>query len=151
MKSTLRISLKSGERIFINGAVLRVDRKVALEFLNDVTFLLENHVLQPEQATTPLKQLYFIAQMMLINPEGAQQSMVMFRKSISMLLTCFQNEEVLAELKRIDGMVSTGRAFDALKAIRGLYPIEEKILNNEEITPAAVEQIRKEIAPWSAR
>ncbi len=151
MKSTLRISLKSGERIFINGAVLRVDRKVALEFLNDVTFLLENHVLQPEQATTPLKQLYFIAQMILINPDGAQQSMVMFRKSISMLLTCFQNEEVLAELKRVDGMVSTGRAFDALKAIRGLYPIEEKILNNEEMTPAAVEQIRKEIAPWSAR
>lgn len=151
MKSTLRISLKSGERIFINGAVLRVDRKVALEFLNDVTFLLENHVLQPEQATTPLKQLYFIAQMILINPEGAQQSMVMFRKSISMLLTCFSNEEVLAELKRIDGMVSTGRAFDALKAIRGLYPIEEKILSDEEMTPAAVEQIRKEIAPWSAR
>ncbi|MCD2172720.1 flagellar biosynthesis repressor FlbT [Rhizobium sp. C4] len=151
MKSTLRISLKSGERIFINGAVLRVDRKVALEFLNDVTFLLENHVLQPEQANTPLKQLYFIAQMMLINPEGAQQSMVMFRKSITMLLSCFQNEEVLAELKRIDGMVSTGRAFDALKAIRSLYPIEEKILNDEEMTPAAVEQIRKEIAPWSAR
>ena len=42
MKSTLRISLKSGERIFINGAVLRVDRKVALEFLNDVTFLLDD-------------------------------------------------------------------------------------------------------------
>jgi flagellar protein FlbT len=151
MKSTLRISLKSGERIFINGAVLRVDRKVALEFLNDVTFLLENHVLQPEQATTPLKQLYFIAQMMLINPEGVQQSMAMFRKSITMLLSCFRNEEVLAELKRIDGMVSTGRAFDALKAIRALYPIEEKILNDEELSPAAVEQIRKEIAPWSAR
>lgn len=50
MKSTLRISLKSGERIFVNGAVLRVDRKVAVEFLNDVTFLLENHVLQPEDA-----------------------------------------------------------------------------------------------------
>jgi flagellar protein FlbT len=148
MKSTLRISLKSGERIFINGAVLRVDRKVAIEFLNDVTFLLENHVLQPEGATTPLKQLYFIAQMMLINPEGYEQSMLMFRKSIVMLLACFQNEEVLAELKRIDGMVTSGRAFDALKAIRSLYPIEEKILSNAEMTPATIEQIRKEIAPW---
>ncbi|TWF53380.1 flagellar biosynthesis repressor FlbT [Neorhizobium alkalisoli] len=148
MKSTLRISLKSGERIFINGAVLRVDRKVALEFLNDVTFLLENHVLQPEDATTPLRQLYFIAQMMLINPEGKEQSMTLFRKSVAMLLTCFQDEEVLAELKRVDGMVASGRAFDALKAIRGLYTIEDRILNNHEITPATVEQIRKEIAPW---
>lgn len=148
MKSTLRISLKAGEKIFINGAVLRVDRKVALEFLNDVTFLLENHVLQPEEATTPLRQLYFIAQMILINPEGKEQSAAMFRKSITMLLTCFKNEEVLAELKRIDGLVSTGRAFDALKAIRSLYPIEDGILNNQEMHPTMVEQIRKEIAPW---
>jgi len=148
MKSTLRISLKSGERIFINGAVLRVDRKVALEFLNDVTFLLENHVLQPDQATTPLRQLYFIAQMMLINPEGRDQSMAMFRKSIIMLLNCFQNEEILAELKRVDAMVSSGRAFDALKAIRSLYAVEDKILNNDEMSPATIEQIRKEIAPW---
>ena len=89
MKSSLRISLKSGEKIFINGAVLRVDRKVSLEFMNDVTFLLENHVLQPEDASTPLRQLYFIAQMMLINPEGADQSMIMFKKSVMMLLNCF--------------------------------------------------------------
>ncbi|KQV43875.1 MULTISPECIES: flagellar biosynthesis repressor FlbT [unclassified Rhizobium] len=148
MKSTLRISLKSGERIFVNGAVLRVDRKVAVEFLNDVTFLLENHVLQPEDATTPLKQLYFIAQMILINPEGAEQSTAMFRKSVVMLVNCFKNEEVIAELKRIDGMVMQGRAFDALKAIRGLYPIEDRILNNQEMAPATIEQIRKEIAPW---
>ena len=148
MKSTLRISLKSGERIFINGAVLRVDRKVALEFLNDVTFLLENHVLQPEDATTPLRQLYFIAQMMLINPEGKEQSLTLFRKSVAMLLTCFHDDEILAELKRIDGMVASGRAFDALKAIRSLYPTEDRVLNNQEITPATIEQIRKEIAPW---
>ncbi len=148
MKSTLRISLKSGERIFINGAVLRVDRKVALEFLNDVTFLLENHVLQPEEATTPLRQLYFIAQMMLINPEGKEQSMSLFRKSVSMLLNCFQNDEILSELKQIDAMVASGRVFDALKAIRGLYPVEDRVLNEQQMTPETVEQIRKEIAPW---
>ncbi|WP_377294052.1 flagellar biosynthesis repressor FlbT [Rhizobium sp. SG2393] len=148
MKSTLRISLKSGERIFVNGAVLRVDRKVAIEFLNDVTFLLENHVLQPEDANTPLKQLYFIAQMILINPEGAEQSTAMFRKSVIMLLNCFRNDEVLAELKRIDGLVASGRAFDALKAIRGLYATEDRILNSEEMPAATIEQIRREIAPW---
>lgn len=148
MKSTLRISLKSGEKIFINGAVLRVDRKVSLEFLNDVTFLLENHVLQLEDTTTPLRQLYFIVQMMLINPEGASQSMIMFKKSITMLLASFTNDEILAELKRIDAVVTSGRPFDALKAIRSLYPIEERILSTQEITPAVREQIRREIAPW---
>lgn len=148
MKSTLRLSLKSGEKIFVNGAVLRVDRKVSIEFLNDVTFLLENHVLQPEDTTTPLRQLYFIAQMILINPEGKEQSLALFRKSITMLLSCFRNEEIRAELKRIDAQVSSGRTFDALKAIRGLYPAEETILNSNEITPAVVKELRREIAPW---
>ena len=148
MKSTLRISLKSGEKIFINGAVLRVDRKVSLEFLNDVTFLLENHVLQLEDTTTPLRQLYFIVQMMLINPEGAEQSKAMFKRSIALLLASFQHDEVLAELKRIDAVVTSGRPFDALKAIRALYPLEEQILAAHEITPAARESMRREMAPW---
>ncbi|HLP69621.1 MAG TPA: flagellar biosynthesis repressor FlbT [Rhizobium sp.] len=148
MKSTLRLSLKSGEKIFVNGAVLRVDRKVSIEFLNDVTFLLENHVLQPEETTTPLRQLYFIAQMMLINPDGKEQSLVLFRKSVTMLLTCFQSEEIRAELKRIDVLVSSGRPFDALKAIRALYPAEEVILNSNEIAPAVVTELRREIAAW---
>lgn len=148
MKSTLRISIKSGERIFINGAVLKADRKVSLEFLNDVTFLLENHVIQPEDAKTPLRQLYFIVQMMLINPEGIEHSTAMFRKSIVMLLTCFKNAEILAELKRVDGLVGQGRPFDALKAIRSLFPIEDGILDTSEMTPATMQRISKEMAPW---
>ena len=39
-------------------------------------------------------------------------------------------------------------AWAALKAIRGLYPIEDRILNNQEMAPATIEQIRREIAPW---
>lgn len=148
MKSSLRISLKTGEKIFINGAVLRVDRKVGLEFLNDVTFLLENHVLQPEDATTPLRQLYFIVQMMLINPEGAEQSQAMFKKSVVMLLNCFSSEQILTELKHIDAMVTEGRVFESLKAIRALYKIEEEILNNQQMPVETLEDIRKEIAPW---
>ncbi len=67
MKNTLKISLKPNEKIYVNGAVIRTDRKVTLEFLNDVQFLLENHVLQPEDASTPLRQLYFIVQVMLMS------------------------------------------------------------------------------------
>ena len=52
MKKAMQLSLRAGERIYVNGAVLRVDRKVTLELLNDATFLLENQVMQAEQAIT---------------------------------------------------------------------------------------------------
>ena len=66
--ASLKLSLRAGERLFLNGAVLRVDRKTQVELLNDVTFLLESHVMQAADTKTPLRQLYFILQMMLIDP-----------------------------------------------------------------------------------
>ena len=68
----MNITLRAGERIYINGAVLRVDRKATLELMNDATFLLETHVMQAEDATTPLRQIYFVVQVMLMDPASAR-------------------------------------------------------------------------------
>jgi flagellar biosynthesis repressor protein FlbT len=128
MKNPLKITLRPGEKIYINGAVVKTDRKVALEFLNDVQFLLENHVLQAEDATTPLRQLYFIVQVMLMNPEGASEARDMFRRSLASLLASFRSEQVLAALKDIDRLVGEEHVYEALRAIRTLYRAEEEIL-----------------------
>ena len=55
----MNITLRAGERFFINGAVIRIDRKATIELLNDVTFLLENHVMQAGDATTLTRQNLF--------------------------------------------------------------------------------------------
>ncbi|WP_157016379.1 flagellar biosynthesis repressor FlbT [Mesorhizobium xinjiangense] len=127
-KSSLKISLKANEKIYINGAVVRVDRKTSIEFLNDVQFLLENHVLQAEQATTPLRQLYFIVQVILMSPGDASQARDMFRKSLSLLLANFSNEQILGTLKQVDRLVAEDQVYEALKMIRGLFAIEDEIL-----------------------
>ncbi|TGR95006.1 flagellar biosynthesis repressor FlbT, partial [bacterium M00.F.Ca.ET.191.01.1.1] len=84
MTNTLKISLKPNEKIYINGAVIRVDRKVTIELMNDVQFLLESHVIQADQASSPLRQLYFILQVMLMNPASACEARDMFRRSLPM-------------------------------------------------------------------
>lgn len=138
MKNTLKITLKANEKIYVNGAVIRSDRKVSLEFLNDVTFLLEGHVLQPEDATTPLRQLYFIVQVMLMNPEGAIEARDMLRRSLPLLLACFSDEQIRAALKHIDQQVAEGHVFEALKAIRSLYPMEAAILEKGGPRPTTI-------------
>jgi flagellar protein FlbT len=129
MKNTLKISLKANEKIYINGAVVRVDRKVAMELLNDTQFLLENHVLQPEGATTPLRQLYFIVQIMLMNPGGCGDARDMFRRTLPLLLDSFRDEHIRSRLKQVDQLVGEGHVYEALKAIRALYPLEHTIMN----------------------
>jgi flagellar biosynthesis repressor protein FlbT len=132
MKS-LRISLRAGERIYVNGAVLQPDRKVSLEFLNDVVFLLESHVIQAEETTTPLRQLYFIAQTMLMEPASAPATLKLFEASYALLQSSFENEEILAGLTKARDLVVADRVYEALKVIRVLFPLEAAILGKQDV------------------
>ena len=132
MSNTLKISLKPNEKIYINGAVVRVDRKVTIELMNDVQFLLESHVLQPSEASTPLRQLYFMVQVMLMDPLGAPQAREMFRRSLPMLIASFDNQDICKGLKQIDRMVGEDHIYEALKAIRSLYPLERRALGGND-------------------
>ncbi|MEQ1954256.1 flagellar biosynthesis repressor FlbT [Mesorhizobium sp. CN2-181] len=130
MKPTLKISLKPNEKIYLNGAVVRADRKVTIELLNDVQFLLESHVIQAAEASTPLRQLYFMVQIMLMEPEGAAQAREMFRKSLPLLIAGFENPQISSALKQVDALVAEGSVFEALKTIRSLYGLEAKAMGH---------------------
>lgn len=137
MTASIRITLQPGERIFINGAVLRVDRKVSLEFLNEVTFLLENHVMQAEEATTPLRQLYFVLQAALMDPASKAQTLSLFRIMHAALLSSFDDPAVLTELKFIDALAAGGKPFEALKRLRALFSREAEQKPKAEVEELA--------------
>lgn len=146
MRGRIQITLKPGERIYINGAVLRVDRKVMIELLNDVTFLLENHVMQPEAATTPLRQLYFIVQSMLIDPANADTTKELFNTSHALISAHFSNPDILAGLEQARSLIDQDKVFDALKTIRTLLPIEEDVLECSKKTQRKYNQEKREVA-----
>lgn len=139
--SSLRIFLRPGEKVFLNGAVLRADRKVSLEVLNDVSFLLESHVLQAHETTTPLRQLYFIIQAILINPADAADARNLYRHSHDLLTETVTNAQMRAALSAVDDCMREERTFEALKIIRQLYPIEEEILTG---AAAPVQSLERE-------
>jgi flagellar protein FlbT len=122
----MNITLRAGERLYINGAVIRVDRKATIELLNDVTFLLENHVMQADQATTPLRQIYFAVQVMLMDPGATAAATTLSRRLMESALQAFENPMIVAGLNTIAGQIERGRNFEALKALRALFPLEEK-------------------------
>jgi len=124
----MKIALKSGERLFLNGAVIRAERKTSIELLNDAVFLLESHVLQPEEATTPLKQLYFILQTMIMDPASAPAAKDMFHLVMASVSGAFSSPDVLEQLGEVEDLAKNERWFEAMKTVRSLYPIEARLM-----------------------
>lgn len=125
----MQVHLKRGEKIYVNGAVLRVDRRASIEFLNDVDFLLENHVIQAEEAKSPLRQLYFVVQTMLIDPENAGMTHQLYVHLAHRLTQAASTPEILDAVTKAGERVSAGKYFDALKQLRAAFPVEDRLLS----------------------
>jgi flagellar biosynthesis repressor protein FlbT len=124
----MNITLRAGERFFINGAVIRIDRKASIELLNEVTFLLENHVMQAEDATTLIRQIYFAVQIMLMDPTAAASAAPLAHSLVESALGAYGAPELTAGLRGVAASLLRGRNFEALKALRSLFALEDKEL-----------------------
>ncbi|WP_380874035.1 putative flagellum biosynthesis repressor protein FlbT [Sphingomonas sp. DBB INV C78] len=64
----LRITLRDGEKIIVNGAVLRAVGRTELAVENNVALLRGRDVMNPDEANTPARRLYFACMMAYIDP-----------------------------------------------------------------------------------
>ena len=122
----MNLTLRTGEKLYINGGVIRVDRKVTIELLNDVTFLMQSHVLQADEANTPLRQIYFAVQVILMDPTAASHAIDLAAKLIDTALGAYRTPQIVSGLKSIGELLIRARYFEALKALRALYPLEQQ-------------------------
>ena len=67
---TLRISLRDGEKVVINGAVIRSSGRTDLAIESKVTILRGREIMDPAEATTPARSLYFHTMMAYLDPDG---------------------------------------------------------------------------------
>ena len=126
----MRLTFKSGERFYINGAVIRFPKKTTIELLNEAEFLLENHIIQADETTTPLRQLYFIAQMMFTSPTNVEEAHKTFLKFARSLTDSVDHYRLCAGIQEIVDVVNAGNYYEAMKRIRALYALEESLLND---------------------
>ena len=105
----LKLKLRPNERVVINGCVIRnEDRQTVLTVGNFAQILREKDILQPEQATTPGRAVYFRIQLLLLGEGDA---------------TLLQTEAAAA-LARLHGALAAsptvqGRVLDAANALAG--------------------------------
>lgn len=135
------IHLKRNEKLYLNGAVIRLDRRGTVELLNDADFLLENHIMQPESASTPLRRLYFIVQAMLMDPKDSHLLRELFKLNMLQVKQLATGNSYLHMLGQVEYRVLDGKFFEAMKTIRQSYHLEQEA---EALEPESVE--RSEVA-----
>ena len=121
----MKIHLKRNEKLFINGAVIRLDRRGSIELMNDAQFLMENHILQQEDAKSPLQQVYFIVQTMLMDPANSHLTKYLLDSYSDVLLRFDFSSDYNKLLGEVKKMVEAANYYGALKLLRQSFHLDQ--------------------------
>jgi len=126
----LKLNLRANERLVINGALLTALKPTSLLINNQVSMLLERHIMRPEHAKTPARRVYFAIQCAYIADASERPPYL---------------EQALGYIKDFEGATESGKVrallgdirrhleqrayYEALKMCRDLISYEEVVLN----------------------
>jgi len=81
--------------------------------------------MQADEASTPLRQLYFIVQTMLMDPANAGMTAELYKHLSFRTRQAITNDVLQNQIDVADRKVNEGRYFDALKILRNSFASEQ--------------------------
>ncbi len=128
--SGLVLKLGPHERVLINGAVIENgDRRSKLAVMTpNANILRLRDAIHPEEVNTPVRRVCYIAQLVLSgDASSADARMQLLRgiEQLSQVLTDYDSRNLLSQAT---ASVLEDQHYQALKALRGLLPREERLM-----------------------
>ena len=125
----LKLSLKPGEKLVLNGAVItNGDKRTSVIIQNKVCLLREKDIMQPEEAVTPARRIYLPIMMMYLDPDGCEQYYNDFALRMTEFMGAITNPQALANCIEISRDVMSGAYYKALVLCRKLFDFEQELL-----------------------
>lgn len=130
---TLRITLRDGEAMIVNGAVLRSIGRTELCVENNVTLLRGSEVMSPEHATTPARRLYYSCMLAYIDPDGAAGHYDDIAGYLAGLVNVLESSEAKAACASFARKAATSDFYRALADCRALIEYEADVFARAEL------------------
>ena len=122
----LKLSLKPGEKFVLNGAVVQNgDRRTTLVLQNKASVLREKDIMQPDQAVTPSRRIYFPLMMMYLEDGANNRYYDEFAQRLTEFMGAIRNPEVLADCVAISKHAMSREYYKALMMCRKLIEYED--------------------------
>ncbi|CAN7393120.1 flagellar biosynthesis repressor FlbT [Caulobacter sp. LjRoot300] len=127
----LKLSLKPGEKFVLNGAVVQNgDRRGVLVLQNKASVLREKDIMQPDEATTPARRIYFPVMMMYLDEASAERQYEEFATRLTEFMGVVRNPDVLGDCIAISKHVMAREYYKALMLSRKLIEYEDQRLGH---------------------
>jgi flagellar biosynthesis repressor protein FlbT len=132
----LKLSLRPGERFVVNGAVVQNgDRRASLVLQNKASVLREKDIMQPEDAATPARRIYFPIMMLYLGEGSAEQAHAQFAMRLTEFMGAVRDPEVLSECVGVSQDVMAGDCYKALMRCRKLIQYEDERMGAMGVHP----------------
>lgn len=121
----LKLSLKPQEKFVLNGAVLtNGDKRTSLVLQNKACVLREKDIMQPEDASTPARRIYFPIMMLYLAPDETDKYYNEFALRMTEFMGAIKNRTALAACVEISRDVMQCAYYKALMTCKKLIEFE---------------------------
>jgi flagellar protein FlbT len=129
--SGLVLKLGPKERVLINGAVIENgDRRSRLSIVTpNANILRLRDAIHPEEVNTPVRRVCYIAQLVLSGDAEKEDAKLQLLRGIEQLSQVLTDQDSRKLLSTASDEVLEGQYYQALKALRGLLPREDRLLS----------------------
>ncbi len=128
----LKVSLRAGERLIVNGALISAENPTSLIFHNRATMILERQIMRPEEANTPSRRIYFAVQNAYVSEPGEKPYWVeQANRLIDELSEATTLPSVKESLSQLRISFQQGDYYPAMRTARALFAHDDKFLPPE--------------------
>lgn len=126
----LRIALRNGEKVVVNGAVLRSIGRTELHVEGTAAILRGKDIMRPDEASSPARQLYFHTMMAYIDPAGIEGHQKAIIDALQTVTAVLGGAEASAAAMRYAAHAAGLCHYQALAECRTLVALEQAALSS---------------------
>lgn len=130
MAGGLVLRLRPHEKFLVNGVVIENgDRRARLRVqTQDAKILRVRDALHPEEAVTPAKRLYYVAQLAVVGEADADETKAALVPGLEALRDAFGEKLCREDLDTALAETRAGRFYHVMRALNRVLPHEESLL-----------------------
>ena len=126
----LVLSLKANEKFLVNGALIQNGDKRGQIHLPDssVNVLRVSDCLHPDEINTPVRHVYYLAQIILSGDANKENGALDLLSALSTLESVFKGTEAGTQIGKALLSATAGRYYSVLCSLKRVFAIEEAML-----------------------